>query len=75
MIKQSQKLLLNLGSSISIYVTAKDIRNGVSQVYEINAACQKALCALEGMRNTDGIKPVGLEGVWEGHNVQLNIVN
>ena len=72
-----QKFTLVVGS-VSLSTTAKQIKEGISPEYSINAATQKALLVLETMREneklTGGIPPVGIAGVWEGKNVQIDLV-
>ena len=73
--KQSQKFRVCIGN-VSFYATAKQIRYGVGDFTTCNAATQKALDALEFTRSGDGFADqcaVGIAGVWEGINVQLNI--
>lgn len=65
-----------ISGSISFYATAKQIRNGVGDFAKFNAATQKALDALEFTKSGAGIAEqaaVGISGVWEGLDVQLNI--
>jgi len=71
-LNKTQKLRLRV-DNFDFYVRANDIRNGISPKYEICAATQKALLALEFMRE-DRIKPLGVAGVWEGYNVKIDIV-
>lgn len=57
------------------YASAHEIRNGVGDFMQCNAAVQKALAALELTRSGTGIAEqsvTGIAGVWEGLNVQLN---
>jgi hypothetical protein len=72
--KQSQKFRVIVGQA-SFYATAKQIRNGVGDFTNCNAATQKALDALEGYRSGDGVEmcSTGLGGTWEGLQVQLNL--
>lgn len=73
--KQSQRFRVIVGSAC-FYSTAKQIRFGVGDLSQCNAAVQKALDALEFMRSGSGTadqSAVGLAGVWEGLDVQLNI--
>ena len=72
--KQTQKFRVIVGPA-SFYATAKQIRNGVGDFTNCNAATQKALDALEGYRSGDGVEmcSTGLGGTWEGLQVQLNI--
>ncbi len=62
----------------SLFATAKQIKEGISPEYSINAATQKALLVLETMRENEkfscGIPPVGLAGMWEGKNVHIDLV-
>ena len=74
--KQTQKFRINIGSNVSFYATAKQIRYGVGDFTKCNAATQKALDALEFTRSGTGIADQcasGLAGTWEGLQVQLNI--
>lgn len=69
---QNQKFRV-IVNRVSFYATAKQIRYGVGDFVQCNAAVQKALDSLEFMRA--GIqKPIGLAGTWEGMEVQLDIV-
>jgi len=74
--KQTQKFRINIGSTVSFYATAKQIRAGVGDFYTCNAATQKALEVLEVYRSGDGVEmcSTGLGGTWEGLQVQLNMV-
>jgi hypothetical protein len=56
------------------YATAKQIRWGVGDLGQCNAAVQKALDALEFTRSGSGTADqcaVGIAGTWEGLSVQL----
>lgn len=75
-LKQNQKLRIVI-SDIGIYTTAKQIRGCLFGFADQNAAAQKALDALEGIRSGKGIadrNTIGLCGTWEGLNVQLDIL-
>lgn len=71
---QSKKFRVIVGDAC-FYVTAKDIRNGVGDFAQCNAATQKALDTLEFQRMSDkqGMKSMGVGGTWEGIVVQLNV--
>jgi hypothetical protein len=71
--KPTQKLRIVI-NSISIFTTAKQIRNGLGDFYTVNAAAQKALLVLEDMREHDRFPPTGLGGTWEGMQVQLSMI-
>lgn len=71
--KPTQKLRLVI-NGIHFYTTPREIRRGIGDEYRGNAATQKCLLVLEGMREYDKIPPVGLNGVWEGYNVQLDMI-
>jgi hypothetical protein len=68
--KQTQRFRLIVGPAC-FYATAKQIRNGVGDFVNCNAATQKALDALEFSRA--GGPAVGLSGTWEGISVQINV--
>ena len=73
--KQTQKFRVIVGTAC-FYATAKQIRNGVGDFTQCNAATQKALDALEFTRSGSGVADqcaVGLAGTWEGLQVQLNL--
>jgi hypothetical protein len=73
--KATQKFRIIVGAAC-FYATAKQIRNGVGDLMKCNAATQKALDALEGIRSGAGIAEQstnGLAGTWEGLQVQLNV--
>jgi hypothetical protein len=73
--KQAQKFRVIVGTAC-FYATAKQIRNGVGDFTNCNAATQKALDALEFTRSGKGAADmcaVGLAGTWEGLQVQLNL--
>lgn len=58
------------------YATAKQIRWGVGDLGQCNAAVQKALDALEFTRSGGGVAEqaaTGLAGTWEGLSVQLTL--
>ena len=62
--------------AVCFYATAKQIRVGLGDFTACNAAVQKALDVLEFMRGGSGAADqcaVGISGVWEGLNVQLNV--
>ena len=69
--KDSQKLRVVM-DRVHFYTTAKQIRYGVGDDYSCNSAVQKCLLVLETMRG-NGNTPVGLSGIWDGHQVQLDI--
>ena len=73
--KQSQKFRVIVGAAC-FYATAKQIRWGIGDFTNCNAAVQKALDALEYTRSGAGAADqcaVGLAGTWEGLQVQLNL--
>lgn len=72
--KPTQKFRVIVGN-VSFYATAKQIRFGVGDFTQCNAAVQKALDSLEYTRSCGGVMSatVGQAGTWEGMNVQLNI--
>jgi len=73
--KQTQKFRVIVGKAC-FYATAKQIRNGIGDLSQCNAATQKALDALEFTRSGEGLADqcaVGLAGTWEGLDVQLNM--
>jgi hypothetical protein len=73
--KQTQKFRIIVGQAC-FYATVKQIRNGVGDFTQCNAAAQKALDALEYTRSGNGVADqcaVGIAGTWEGLDVQLNI--
>lgn len=72
--KQTQKFRIIVGAAC-FYATAGQIRNGVGDFTNCNAATQKALDALEAYRSGDGVEmcSTGLVGTWEGLAVQLNV--
>ena len=71
--KPNQKLRLII-NGVSMYTTAKKIRDGIGDFYSVNAAAQKCLLVLENMREHDKIPPVGLAGTWESKQVQLDML-
>ena len=73
--KQAQRFRVIVGSAC-FYATARQIRSGVGDFGQCNAATQKALDALEFQRSGSGIADqcsVGLAGTWEGLPVQLSM--
>ena len=72
--KQSQKFRVIVGAAC-FYATATQIRNGVGDFVNCNAATQKALDTLEFQRSGDDVLScsTGLAGTWEGLQVQLNV--
>jgi hypothetical protein len=72
--KQSQKFRLIVGPAC-FYATAKQIRNGVGDFAQCNAATQKALEALEFQRGGGAADQctTGLAGTLEGLAVQINV--
>lgn len=73
---QNQKFRVII-SDISFYATASNIRKGVGDTAKPNAAIQKCLDALEFQRSGSGLADQcasGLAGVWEGFNVQLDLI-
>jgi hypothetical protein len=61
--------------SACFYSTAGQIRSGVGDLVQCNDAVRSAMEALEYQRSGLGVEScaVGLAGVWEGLNVQLNL--
>jgi len=72
--KQTQRFRV-IVEQACFYATARQIRAGVGDFTQCNAAVQKSLDALEYYRSGTGIESAatGHAGVWEGLNVQLNI--
>ena len=72
--KQSQKFRVIVGAAC-FYATATQIRNGVGDFVNCNAATQKALDTLEFQRSGNDVLScsTGLAGTWEGLQVQLNV--
>jgi hypothetical protein len=72
--KPTQKFRLIVGPA-SFYATARQIRSGVGDFTQCNAATQKALDALEAYRSGNGVEScsTGLAGTWEGLQVQLTV--
>jgi hypothetical protein len=73
---KSKKFMVTAGYA-SFVATASEIRGGLGMMTNFNAATQKALDALEFQRSGTGVADraaVGIAGVWEGINVQLNLV-
>lgn len=72
--KQTQKFRVIVGNAC-FYATAKQIRNGVGDFSQCNAATQKALDSLEFTRSSDDLMScaVGQSGTWEGLQVQINM--
>jgi hypothetical protein len=73
--KQTQKFRIIVGNAC-FYATAKQIRNGVGDFMQCNAATQKALESLEFTRSGEGLADQcasGLAGTWEGLQIQLNL--
>lgn len=73
--KQGQRFRVIM-DTVCIYATAKQIRAGLGDFTRCNAATQKALDALEGIRSgTAEQATVGLAGTWEGMSVQLSVAS
>jgi len=72
--KATQKFRVIVGPAC-FYATAKQIRNGVGDFAQCNAATQKALDSLEFTRSCGGVlsNTVGQAGILEGLHVQLNV--
>ena len=70
--KQTQRFRIINGSAC-FYATAKEIRNGIGDLAQFNAAVQKALCALE-FSKSERSAVSGLCGTWEGLQIQINKV-
>lgn len=72
--KQTQKFRVIVGPAC-FYATARQIRGGVGDFTQCNAAVQKALDSLEYYRSGTGAESacVGHAGTWEGLQVQLNV--
>ena len=73
--KQSQKFRVIVGSAC-FYATAKQVRSGIGDFSQCNAATQKALDSLEFTRSGNGVADraaVGIAGTWEGIPVQLDL--
>lgn len=74
--KKTQRVRVIMGT-VSFYTTAHQIRSGVGDFLQCNAALQKALESVEYTRSCPGAaekSTVGIAGTWEGLAVQLNIV-
>ena len=71
--KQSQRFRIINGSAC-FYATAKQIRNGLGDFGQFNAATQKALDALE-FSQRDKIPPSGMCATWEGLDIQIDKAN
>lgn len=74
--KQSQKIRV-IVSGVGFYTTVKEVRNSMFCFTVQNAAVQKAVCALEHVRNSKNIedrRTVGICGTWEGLSVQLDLI-
>ena len=72
---QNQKFRVIVGPAC-FYATAKQIRAGVGDFVQCNAAVQKSLDSLEYYRSSGGAVEAcatGHAGTWEGLNVQLNM--
>jgi hypothetical protein len=72
--KQNAKFRVIVDSAC-FYATAKQIRSGLGDFSQCNAAVQKALDALEFTRSGSGAAEhaaCGIAGTWEGLNVQLD---
>lgn len=64
-------------NGISFYSTVNQIRSGIGDFYTVNAATQKSLDALEYIRSGTGVADqctIGIAGIWENMNVQLNLM-
>ena len=61
---------------VHFFASVWEIRNGVGDDYTTNASIQKALCTLERMKESKGVEGAasGLAGIWEGRNVQIDIL-
>ena len=73
--EQSQKFRVII-SDVSFYTTATEIRRGVGDTAKPNEAIRKCLDALEFQRSGSGVADqcaTGLNGIWEGFNVQLDL--
>lgn len=68
---QTRKVRLII-NDVHIITRVSHVRAGLGDKYEINAATQKALDALE-FTNASR-KCFSISGVWEGINVQLNLM-
>jgi ribonuclease HI len=71
-IKNATKIRLNL-HAVSVYTTAKAMRSGIGAYTNVNMAVKAALEALEALRDAD-VKPLGLCGMWNGMQIQIDIV-
>ena len=71
-IKNATKIRLNT-QNLSIYTTAKAMRSGIGAYSNVNMAVKAALEALEALRDAD-LKPLGLCGMWNGIQIQIDIV-
>lgn len=68
---QSRKIRLII-NDIHIITRVSNVRAGIGDSYRTNAATQKALDALE-FKNS-WIRRNSISGVWEGINVQLDLL-
>jgi hypothetical protein len=60
-------------NSVSFNTNTAQIKRGVGDLTSINHAVQCAMNALTNMRDTYSLKPLGLCGHWDGHDVQIDI--
>lgn len=73
--KQTQRFRIIVGQAC-FYATARQIRDGVGDFGQCNAATQKALDALEFTRSGTGAADracTGITGTWESLPVQLTV--
>lgn len=68
---QNRKVRLII-NGVHIITRVSNVRDGIGDSYETNAATQKALDALEFVNSYK--KRNCISGVWEGINVQLDLV-
>lgn len=73
--KHTQRFRVIVGPAC-FYARARQIRAGIGDFGKCNVAVQKALDALEMTRSGPGAAEqacVGIAGLWEGLDVQLNV--
>lgn len=73
--EQSQKFRVVFGQAC-FYTTALQIRQGIGDYPQFNAATQKALDVLETIRSSNDVsrqRTTYIGGTWENLQVQLNV--
>lgn len=70
MLSEMYRVVIN--GNASVFVTGRQILNGVGDLIKFNDAVKQCFQALVNQRKQE-IKPSGLAGNWNGYNIQIDL--